>query len=174
MIEIHDIPSNEQAGMGYLCVVVPVSPRAPHMLTIDRDNRYWGRGATGNRLLTEGEVSRLYERRERWEQDRDQLLARVIESVPPFTFDVAQVGLVGTIVRPVMPSRELLRDAAGTNRVDAFLQNELLGTGQQVDPYPDQGTTGLGDALRISTPNRISGLCEETLDRHSEYQDRLR
>ena len=40
LIEIHDIPSQDQPGLGYLCVVIPASPRAPHMLTIDGDNRY--------------------------------------------------------------------------------------------------------------------------------------
>ena len=49
IIDIRDIASDEQPGTGYLCVAVPASPRAPHMLTIDGDHRYWGRGATGNR-----------------------------------------------------------------------------------------------------------------------------
>lgn len=89
VIEIHDIASDEQPGTGYLSVVIPAAPRAPHMLTINGDNRYWGRGATGNRILSEGEVARLYARREQWEEDRDQLLAQAVASVPPFTFNLA-------------------------------------------------------------------------------------
>ena len=72
VIEIHDIASDEQPGTGYLSVVIPGAPRAPHMLTINGDNRYWGRDATGNRILSEGEVARLYARRERWEEARDR------------------------------------------------------------------------------------------------------
>lgn len=77
-IEIHDIVSADQAGAGYLLVAIPASPRTPHMVTLDRDNRYYGRGATGNRILTEGEVARLYARRDRWEIGRDELLDGVI------------------------------------------------------------------------------------------------
>jgi hypothetical protein len=58
VIDVYEIDSHEQPGKGYLCVVVPPSPRAPHMLTIDGDNRYWGRGLPGNRILTEREVAR--------------------------------------------------------------------------------------------------------------------
>ncbi len=36
-IEIRDFPSDEQSGKGYLAVVIPPSPRAPHMLTIAGD-----------------------------------------------------------------------------------------------------------------------------------------
>jgi hypothetical protein len=160
VIEIHDIACDEQPGSGYLSVVIPASPRGRHMLTINGDNRSWGRGATGNRILSEGEVARLYARRERCEQDRDQLLAQAVASVPPFTFNLAQVGLVGTVAQ-VMPRHELLRNAAGTNPVDRFLQQDLLGLGRQVDPYPDQGTTGLGDAFRISHPEPDLWLCEK-------------
>jgi hypothetical protein len=174
VIEIHDISSDEEPGRGYLCVVVPASPRAPHMLTIDGDNRYWGRGATGNRILSEGEVARLYERRERWETDRDQLLARTIESTP-FTFDVAAVGVMVTIMRPVIPTRELLRIAAGDERVDQFLQRELLQVGRRRDPYPDQGSSGLGDAFHVSQAGADLWVCSSSGDENLafDYQARV-
>lgn len=35
VIEIHDIASDAQPGTGYLSVVIPAAPRAPHMLTIN-------------------------------------------------------------------------------------------------------------------------------------------
>lgn len=56
-IEIRDIASEASPGLGYLVVVIPPSPRSPHMVTLDGDNRYWGRGATGNRLLSEGDIA---------------------------------------------------------------------------------------------------------------------
>ena len=92
VIETYDIPSEEnENGKGFLCVVIPASPRAPHMLTTEGDNRYWGRGAAGNRILSEGEVARLYERRERWEVDRGRMLDQTIASLP-FTLDVDATG----------------------------------------------------------------------------------
>ncbi len=50
-ISIEDFPASSGEGLGYLVVVVPPSPRAPHKLILDGDNRYWGRGPTGNRIL---------------------------------------------------------------------------------------------------------------------------
>ena len=73
-IEVHTIPTDEDPSIGYLVIAVPPSPRAPHMVTVRKDNRYYGRSATGNTPLTEGEVARLYERRQRWEVDRDAML----------------------------------------------------------------------------------------------------
>jgi hypothetical protein len=55
---------SEQEGLGYLVVIIPASPRAPHMVTLEGENRYYGRGATGNRILNQGDVARLYQRRE--------------------------------------------------------------------------------------------------------------
>lgn len=149
VIEIYDIPSDDQPGLGYLCVVVPASPRAPHMLTIDGDNRYWGRGPTGNRILTEGEVARLYERRARWETDRGHMLAEAVNAMP-FTFDIGQVGPMVTVVKPVAPGRPLLRVAAGGDQIGDFLPHQLAATARQADPYPDQGTSGIDDAFAIS------------------------
>lgn len=169
VIEIYDIPSDAHPGRGYLCVAVPASPRAPHMLTIDGDNRYWGRGAIGNRILTEGEVARLYERRERWEINRDTWLASEIEPVP-FTFDIATVGLAATVARPVMPGRALLRVAAGQQRVDEFLRQGLLRVGRQSDIYPDQGTSGLGEAQRIAQAGADAWVCSDNLTPENEYQ----
>ncbi|MDQ3302895.1 MAG: ATP-binding protein [Actinomycetota bacterium] len=42
-IEIRAIPTEEDEGKGYLVVAVPLSPRAPHMVTVGKDNRYYGR-----------------------------------------------------------------------------------------------------------------------------------
>jgi hypothetical protein len=61
-IEVREIPSADDPSVGYLVVAVPSSPQAPHMVTVGGDNRYYGRSATGNARLTEGEVARLYER----------------------------------------------------------------------------------------------------------------
>ena len=69
-IEVYTIPTDDDPSLGYLVIAVLPSPRAPHMVTVGKEHRYYGRGATGNVLLSEGEVARLYERRQRWEIDR--------------------------------------------------------------------------------------------------------
>jgi hypothetical protein len=143
-IEIHDIPSNEQPGTGYLIVVIPPSPRAPHMVTLDGENRYYGRGATGNRILPEGEVARLYARRERWEVDRDELLDRVIADFPfAYTDAREQIGPMVVVTKPVSTTPDLLRRAAGDVPVEQFVQREIPSTAAANDPFPGQGTSGL-------------------------------
>jgi hypothetical protein len=80
-IEIRTYPTDGDSSIGYLLVIVPQSARAPHQVTVGGNLRFYGRGATGNRILTEGEIARLYERRQAWERDRDALLQRAIDSV---------------------------------------------------------------------------------------------
>jgi len=172
-VEIYDIPSEERPGLGYLCIVVPASPRAPHMLTIDGDSRYWGRGATGNRILTEGEVSRLYELRAQWAVDRGQVLEEVVSSMP-FTFDISTVGAMATVVTPVAPGRELLRLAAAGQQIDDFLRNRFVQAACVADPYPDQGSSGLGDAFSVSRPGADLWVLtpQDATDRSFKYQAR--
>lgn len=69
-ISVRALEEPEQPGSGYLAVVVPPSPRAPHQIVAKGkyEGRFYGRGATGNRILTEAEVGALFARRERWEQ----------------------------------------------------------------------------------------------------------
>jgi hypothetical protein len=110
-IAIKPIPSEADPTVGYVAVVVPPSPRAPHMVVKDKDHRYYGRSATGNVRLTEGEVARLYERRQRWEVDREALLDREIaRSSIPRHEDFAFLHLVA---RPVVPDDGLLDRAKG-------------------------------------------------------------
>jgi hypothetical protein len=79
-IQITSIPTEKDPSIGYLVVVIPPSERAPHMVVVKGDNRYYGRTATGNAPLNEGEVARLYTRREKTEIDRNQLLEDEINS----------------------------------------------------------------------------------------------
>ncbi len=63
---------------GFLVVVVPASARAPHMVTVRGESRYYGRNGTENVPLGEGEVARLYGRRERVAVDLNERLDAVI------------------------------------------------------------------------------------------------
>jgi hypothetical protein len=79
-IDIREYPSDAESSVGYVAVVIPQSARAPHQVTAS--GRFYGRGATGNRRLTEGEISRLYRRRDEWDQDRNALLAECVAHAP--------------------------------------------------------------------------------------------
>ncbi len=97
-IETRPLYTDADSGIGYLVVVVPQSARAPHQVVVSDDRRFYGRGATGNRRLPEGEIARLYQRRQNWEQDRDELLRAAVKS-SRFTADGGMIGFA----RPVLP-----------------------------------------------------------------------
>ena len=169
VIDVYEIDSEENPGSGYLCVVVPPSPRAPHMLTSDGDNRFWGRGLTGNRILSESEVARLYERRSQWDVDRDATLEEVAAEFP-FEFDPAEIGVMLVTIRPVAPGRELLRLAAGQEAITQMLQLRMTECARSRDPYPNQGTSGLGDAMHVVSSRADVWLASRETDLASRYQ----
>ncbi len=109
-IELHLIPTDDDPEVGYLVVAVPPSPRAPHMVTVGKDYRYYGRSATGNVLLTEGEVARLYERPRRWEIDREALLEEEISQAP--LRPRADFAYLHLVARPVVSDEALFGKAA--------------------------------------------------------------
>lgn len=96
-------PLADDPSRGYLVVVVPQSARSPHMVIVNRDNRFYGRGANGNRILNEGDVARLYERRQGWEIDRFQVLDEAIAHAP--VPELRDQGYVHAYARPVVPDQ---------------------------------------------------------------------
>lgn len=149
-IEIRDFSSEQEPGKGYLVIVIPPSPRAPHMLVLEKDNRYWGRGETGNRILSEREVARLYERRERWELDRTALLDGAVAEIPfDFSDPIEEVGPMLVLARPVAGSASLLAKAAGDVPVEHLLSRLLPEEARHHDPYPNQGSPGIDRALSV-------------------------
>jgi hypothetical protein len=96
----HPHPCPDDPALGYLLLIVPPSPRAPHQVTVGGNLRFYGRGLKGNRILTEGDVARLYERRRRWAVDAEQLLE---EAVAASEMPEHQgMGYVHAFVRPVV------------------------------------------------------------------------
>lgn len=134
-IEVYAIPTDEDPSIGYLVVHVPASPRVPHMVTVGKELRYYGRGATGNVPLSEGEVARLYERRQRWEVDRGAMLERAIESAPiPQHEDFAYLHLVA---RPVVPDEGLFDKARGEQHAVQFLDG-LFAAAMSAEVFPNR------------------------------------
>ena len=75
-------PLADEPETGFLLVIVPQSERAPHMVTKNNENRFYGRGDKTVHRLSEGEIARLYQRRIQWETDRSALLQKVIDRAP--------------------------------------------------------------------------------------------
>lgn len=104
-IELRELPCADDPSRGYLVVIVPQSPRAPHQVIVGGDLRFYGRGSKGNRRLNEGEVARLYERRHGWAVDRDALLEEVVAHAPVSPSD--ELGYVHAIAFPVVRDHEM-------------------------------------------------------------------
>jgi hypothetical protein len=132
-IEVYTIPTFDDPSLGYLVVGVPPSPRAPHMVTADGDNRYYGRGATGNVRLSEVEVAPLYEQRRQWEIDRKDKLDEAIASAPIEPHE--DYAFLHLIARPVVPDEDLLDNARGDQSAVQFI-NDLVSTAMSAEVFP--------------------------------------
>jgi hypothetical protein len=117
-IEVSEHPRDEDPSTGYISVLVPQSPRAPHQVIVGGDRRFYGRGAKGNRRLGESEIAGLYRRRNEWEQDRELLLRQTIDRAP-FEPD-PKLAFVHAFARPLVPDTGLWDRA--TERTDGSLE----------------------------------------------------
>jgi hypothetical protein len=120
-IQVREVPTDEDSSFGYLVVAVPPSPRAPHMVTVGKEYRYYGRSATGNVPLTEGAVARLYERRQRWEVDLDVMLDEAIDAAPIDPHE--DFAFLHLVARPVVPDEDLFDKARGDQNAAQFLNS---------------------------------------------------
>jgi hypothetical protein len=114
-VRVHAL--EQDPAKGYVVVHVPPSPLAPHQLTVGGDGRFYGRGATGNRRLTEAEIARLYERRQRWEVDRDALLEAELNVAPP-----EGLAFLHAFARPSAALEPLLESASNGNELSHLQQ----------------------------------------------------
>lgn len=106
-----EVPASD-ATAGYLIVEVPPSPHAPHMV----DGRYYGRGDSTRRALTDGEVRHLHERRlSKRTQMSDRLRAEIERD--PFA-STKQGGHLFLVAAPDSPDRELLHRAVTSQGLD--------------------------------------------------------
>jgi hypothetical protein len=117
-IRVHALPTEVDAAKGYLVVVVPQSERAPHQVISGADMRYYGRGATGNRRLSEADVAALYTRRKQWEADRDELLERELSSAPE---PDPSLGYMAAYARPVAPDDSMVEGVSSAQQEIAEL-----------------------------------------------------
>jgi hypothetical protein len=135
-ISITTIPTTTDPANGYIVVFVPPSDRAPHMVVVKGENRYYGRTATGNYPLTEAEVARLYERRRRLEVDRDAMLTEEIDRSPfPARPGFAYLHLVA---QPVFRDEGLLNRSVRTGETPQRVLHDLVELVVHPDVFPQR------------------------------------
>jgi hypothetical protein len=167
------IETQEDAAIGYLVVLVPPSERAPHMVIVKGVNRFYGRSETGNYILTQAEVARLYERRGVSEASVLPLLEEAIKEAP--VPDNERFAHLHIVARPVLGEDALLDRALSSGKNHKELLTEVLdqisSSGIYKDGYiPDIGHPGSGWVRR---PEGYYGKChygpEEDMGVHFQF-----
>lgn len=127
-------PLSREDGTGYLLIHVPMSARAPHQVIAKgkAEGRFYGRYGTLNRILSEAEVARLYERRQRWQADGRDELAK-IRADPPRPIEPGR-GYLQAFAYPVMPDLAMWDRAAAVAGDRAKLRAELAAAGRSATP----------------------------------------
>jgi hypothetical protein len=151
------LPNDESRG--YLVVLVPASALAPHQVSVGNDRRYYGRCETGNRLLTEAEIARLYDRRARLNVDRERLLGECIAASPVGPPEPGKQGFLQAFAQPVLRDDQLWDRAVEKSQgEEQILQKRLRDAVASV--RGDWGGAHIGLALNW----RLRGADKWTLD----------
>ena len=123
-IEFVHLRLRDDDARGYLIVVIPPSPDAPHQVQVGDDRRFYGRSDTGNRRLSEEEIARLYERRRSQQVDLEELLGECIRQSPFGEPDPGRQGFLQAFAHPAVRDDELWERATTT----AGSEDQLLQT----------------------------------------------
>jgi hypothetical protein len=136
-VRIEEIPAAGQPGKGYLLVIVPSSPDAPHMV----DGRYYGRGDTTKHVLSAAEVQSLHEFALRRQRDANELLDAEVrrDPSPPELHDHAHLfGIAHPVSAPADLLQRVLKNPEGWSR---FIHGKIRG-GPAGQPLGDDLSPG--------------------------------
>lgn len=115
-----NIPSEEKPELGYLLVVIPPSPDAPHMV----DGRYRYRSDRTNTIPSDAEMRRLTANRERFHVDvRALLLSEIARDPSPV--ELRTLGHFFIVAQPISGAGDLLQRALATSDWRAWLEGEF-------------------------------------------------
>lgn len=144
-IRFQTLRYDEDPGRGFLIAEVPASPLAPHQVKVGNDRRFYGRSDTGNRLLSEAEIERLYERRRRLDVDREALLADCIAASPLGSPTPHQEGFLQAFVHPAIRDEDLWdRALAGQQGDERRLLDSIREAATAISPTGGWGGAQLG------------------------------
>lgn len=106
--------------------------------------------------------------------DRATLLDDVIHDCPfPYKDDRAQIGPMVVVACPVTGSQDVLSRAAAPNDPSFFLQCDLAEHARGSDPYPGQGSTGLGGVPATHRRGADVWVLSDEHDLSGPFQARL-
>jgi transcription antitermination factor NusG len=172
-IHIKEIRTAEDPERGYLLVVVPVSPRAPHqVITNEKEFRFYGRSGRQNVPLSQGEIERLYQRRFAGQVETGSVVHSLRERSPlPSHPDFAQLHL---LIHPVVRGQPLLERALGKEDANLFF-NELVQEASSVDVFRRPQSQSL-DLFLGRWRRLVEGWAPETslLDHRGDIEREMR
>lgn len=154
VFSVSAIESEADSSKGYLVLIIPPSERAPHMVVVKNDRRYYGRGETGNYVLSEPEIARLYERRQQTTQNLLPLLKEQVINAP-ISDHRGHIHL-HLIIKPVLDDDSIIEKAIENfSRISQYPLNEqqLLNSlmdkvrGKDIFPY-------INYSIDFPSPNR--------------------
>ena len=120
-IRCEQIDSVERPGLGYLLVVIPPSPDAPHMV----GGRYRGRADRTNTILSDAEVRRLHQERSPGTIDLTAMLDDEVAR-DPTSAELRTQGHLYVLGQPLNAPGDLLSRALGANDWRPWLRGDFL------------------------------------------------
>lgn len=122
LFKLFAIESQADSTKGYIVLVIPPSERAPHMVEVRGEKRFYGRSETGNRTLSEAEVARLYERRNISQTSILPILEEHIKESPIKEHN--GFGHLHVVIKPVLQDESIFEKALSSGQN----YNQLLNT----------------------------------------------
>ncbi|MEV0898214.1 ATP-binding protein [Actinoplanes sp. NPDC049802] len=129
-VRCHPIPVDAaDPHHGLLLIEIPPSAMAPHMV----DGRYYGRGDTTKRTLTDPEVERLQAARSMRHLGAGQIIAREIarDPVPPAH---RERGHLYVVAQPLATPRDWLTEQIEEREVSSLLRSTVNGITNEFSP----------------------------------------
>jgi Putative DNA-binding domain len=147
--DVRLLPLASDLSRGFVLIDVPASVRAPHMVEVRGEHRYYGRVPGGNQMLTESQVARLYERRQRAEEEAlsaiDALIAKApLEPAP------AVRGDLHLLIRPLL-SEASLRDQLWEGREEEEIRKTVAAAFNGIQ-FASASESGLSEFLQFAHP----------------------
>ena len=100
-IDVYTIPSDQDSEVGYLVIVVPASPLAPHYVIAEEEYRFYGRSGTQTMPLSQTQIAVLYERRMQTFHTKEDLYT-LLQTPPPLPAH-ASFGYLTVALCPHIP-----------------------------------------------------------------------
>lgn len=201
-LDLRLLEEPNSSGRGYLVALVPPSARAPHQIVLrgKYEGRFYGRGATGNRILGEADVAALFARRARLEQrpqldlpaelrdwlgnrlDRGHRVAMLVKAVPVMGDDALLERVAGppgasNVLNQIGYAMRAGHEKVGFGRVDPNLDQLSSWSRRDADHwasiYSPRGEVEIAMTLaRDATATAVSArVGDTTRDRTVLFED---